>query len=334
MEAKEAARNALDCVLETVSGERVLVICDDEKLTIGTAFGEGALNLDAWTRLITLKTSESPRIEVPKQLVEVLSSKKPDVFVNLLRGRGDETPFRLKLIHLETREKRARLGHCPGVTLQMLTRGALALTTSEHRTMQESAGDLMKVLSGTSKIMVKSSFGTELTLSVQDRVFFTDTILDWAKMKWMNLPTGEVIVAPREDSLEGKLVCDSAVGGLGSLKHPVELIVKKGMVKTVHSDDKEELVKIKQFLQVDENAGIVGEFAFGINPKARLSENFLEAEKTLGTIHIAFGHNTDMPGGRNSSKTHTDFLMTNPVVTVVKQNGDEMTVLSDGKFRI
>ena len=27
-------------------------------------------------------------------------------------------------------------------------------------------------------------------------------------MKWMNLPTGEVIVAPQEDSLEGKLVFD------------------------------------------------------------------------------------------------------------------------------
>jgi leucyl aminopeptidase (aminopeptidase T) len=216
----------------------------------------------------------------------------------------------------------------------MLTDGALALTIDEHRTMQESAGDLMKALSGTSKIMVKSSLGTELSLNVQDRVFFTDTILDWTEMKWMNLPTGEVIVAPREDSLEGKLVCDSAVGGLDSLKHPVELTVEKGVVKTVHSDDKEALTKIKQFLQVDENAGTVGEFAFGINPKARLSENFLEAEKTQGTIHIAFGHNTDMPGGRNPSKTHTDFLMTNPIVTIVTRNGDEMKVLSDGKFRI
>ncbi|UCD96198.1 MAG: aminopeptidase [Candidatus Bathyarchaeota archaeon] len=334
MEATEAARNALDCVLETVSGERVLVICDDEKLAIGTAFGEGAVNLDAWIRLITLKTSEAPRSEVPRQLIEVLSSQKPDVYVNLLRGRGDETPFRLKLIHLETREKRARLGHCPGVTLRMLTHGALALTINEHRTMQESAGELMKVLNGTSKIMVKSALGTDLSLSVQDRVFFTDTILDWAKMKWMNLPTGEVIVAPREDSLEGKLVCDSAVGGLDSLKHPAELTVEKGVVKAVHSDDKEALTKINQFLQVDEDAGIVGEFAFGINPKARLSTNFLEAEKTLGTIHIAFGHNTDMPGGRNPSKTHTDFLMTNPIVTIVTRNGNDMTVLSDGKFRI
>ncbi len=334
MEAKEAARNALDCVLETVSGERVLIICDDEKLNVGTAFGEGALDLDVWTRLITLETSDKLRSKIPSQLVEVLSSQKPDVYVNLLRGRGDETPFRLKLIHLETKEKRARLGHCPGVTLRMLTKGALALTGKDHRRMQKFALDLIKALSGTSKMIITSSLGTELSFSVLDRPFFTDTVLDWEKMKWMNLPTGEVIVAPQEDSLEGKLVCDSAVGGLGSIEQPVELTVKNGVVKATHSHDERALMKIKQFLQVDESARIVGEFAFGINPMAGLSENFLEAEKTFGTIHIAFGHNTDMPGGKNSSQTHTDFLMTNPIVQVVKGNGDAITILSNGKFRI
>jgi leucyl aminopeptidase (aminopeptidase T) len=36
----------------------------------------------------------------------------------------------------------------------------------------------------------------------------------------VNLPTGEVVVAPFEDSLEGKLVCGMAIGGTGPInKH-------------------------------------------------------------------------------------------------------------------
>ncbi|MGW8289142.1 MAG: aminopeptidase, partial [Candidatus Bathyarchaeia archaeon] len=61
------------------------------------------------------------------------------------------------------------------------------------------------------------------TLSTKGRNFFTDTKLDWKTMKWMNLPTGEVIVAPVEDSLNGKLVCDMAIGGIGKLRQPVEV---------------------------------------------------------------------------------------------------------------
>lgn len=45
MRANEAAEHALSCVLEAVYGERVIVVSDDEKLDVGYAFSEGALNL-------------------------------------------------------------------------------------------------------------------------------------------------------------------------------------------------------------------------------------------------------------------------------------------------
>ncbi|MDI6691121.1 MAG: hypothetical protein QME50_04525 [Candidatus Bathyarchaeota archaeon] len=47
----------------------------------------------------------------------------------------------------------------------------------------------------------------------------------------------------------------------------------------------------------------MGEFAFGINKKARFVEEFLEAEKMFSTIHIAFGNNSDMPGEKTNPKT-------------------------------
>jgi aminopeptidase len=330
----EASRNAFECVFAAVAGERVVVVCDDAKVDVGRSFAEGALALGLWTRFLVLDTSGEFRKEVPRHLLEVLSGQKPDLYVNLLRGVGEEVPFRIKLIHLETRSGRVRLGHCPGVSSGMLTDGALALTAEEHRSMQGFAGRLMRELGQPVEVEVVSPLGTDVSFSVVGREFFTDTVVDWKTLRWMNLPTGEVIVAPVEDSLEGRLVCDVAVGGVGRLKSPVEVSAKKGEVVEVVSEDKEALKQVSSALGMDEWAKVVGEFAFGINPKAKSLEEFLEAEKILGTIHFAFGHNTDMPGGMNVSSNHMDFLVSRPTVKVTGKDGETKTVLRDGKFEI
>lgn len=333
MEAVTAAQNALESVLEASSGEKIVVICDEEKKEIGEAFEAGAVALGLSTRLVKLPKSKEVRKEVPEQLQMVLS-QKADIYINLLQGNREETPFRIKLIKLETGDHRARLGHCPGVTLDMLTEGALALTPQDHRNMQGHAEKLIQALEDVVALKICSSRGTSLTLSTENRKFFTDTKLDWQTMKWMNLPTGEVIVAPVEDSLNGKLVCDMAVGGIGKLRKPVEVTVKDGRVESVFSHDKEHLRRVKETFATDEWADVVGEFAFGINPKARFVDEFLEAEKMFGTVHVAFGANTDMPGGRNPSKNHMDLLISKPTVKATKQNGKTVTVLENGQFKV
>ena len=331
LEASKAARNALENVLEASKNERILIICDEQKKEVGNAFATGALTLDLWTKLVIIQKQKKPRTEIPKQLQKVLA-QKPDIYINLLQGHREETPFRIKLIIMETHNHKSRLGHCPGVTADMLTRGALALSPEEHKSMQNHAKKLMCALENTITVNISNPAGTNLTLCTQNRRFFTDTKLDWKTMKWMNLPTGEVIVAPVEDSLNGRLVCDMAIGGIGKLRKPVHVKTKKGKVEKVFSEDNELMQKIKATLQTDNWANVVGEFAFGINPKARFVYEFLEAEKILGTIHLAFGANMDMPGGKNKSKNHMDLLISEPTVNVTKKNGETATILEKGQF--
>ena len=334
METWEAAKNALECVLEAVQGESIVLVCDDEKREIGKAFADGALALALWTRLIMLKTSAETRREIPPQLMEVLTEQKPDVYVNLLRETREETPFRIKIIRLQRRDLRSRLGHCPGITLNMLTEGALALTPEEHKRMQSFADKLILALDLAVKVEINNPAGTSLSLGVEGREFFTDTKYDWRLRKWMNLPTGEVIVAPLENSLNGRLVCDMAIGGIGPIKTPLEVTAKHGKAQEVTCEDKEVLKKVKDTLNTDEWSNIVGEFAFGINPKAKLVPEFIEDEKILGTIHVAFGHNLDMPGGRNASENHIDLLISNPTVKVTRDNGSTTIVLEEGQFKV
>jgi leucyl aminopeptidase (aminopeptidase T) len=199
--------------------------------------------------------------------------------------------------------------------------------------MQAFATKLMKKLENTIKIEITNPAGTKLTFSVEDRAFFTDTKLDRETMKWMNLPTGEVIAAPVENSLEGALVCDMAIGGIGPLKTPFTITAKKGTVQATHTNDPIVKKRVDESLATDDMAKVVGEFAFGINPKARFVEEFLETEKIKGTIHIAFGDNLDYPSGKNNSANHMDFLINTPTVKTLNKNNDCSIILQDGVFQ-
>jgi len=141
-------------------------------------------------------------------------------------------------------------------------------------------------------------------------------------------------VAPVEDSLEGTLVCDMAVGGIGPLKEPVTLKVKAGKVDAAKSEEKDVLKRVQDTLHTDEMAKVVGEFAFGINPKARFVEEFLETEKIKGTIHIAFGDNLDFPSGKNNSANHMDFLISKPTVKAHMKNKLAVEILKEGVVQI
>jgi aminopeptidase len=332
MDAHEAARNALSCVLEAENGESMVVFCDDEKMQIGEAFVGGALDLGLQARLTPLKTGLGVfRKVIPKQVMDIL--KRPtDIYINLLRGVREEAPFRIELIKLETGERKTRLGHCPGVTMDMLTEGALALTAEGHRQMQAFARKLMRKLDHAVKIEITNPGGTDISLSVEGRSFFTDTIIDRETMKWMNLPTGEVLVAPVENSAEGELICDLAVGGIGPIETPVKLTVRNGKVQDSSSKDSQILKNVRDSLKTDAHSNIIGEFAFGINMKARFTEEFLEAEKLFGTIHIAFGNNSDFPGGQNPSKNHLDLLVSKPSVKAFNKDGSSIDVLVEGTF--
>jgi aminopeptidase len=330
MDPKVAARNALLCVLEARRGEKLTVIADEVMKPIGEAFSSAGLGLGMWTRLVMLPEDGSARTEIPRFLESIVVEGGSDIFVNLLRGRAEETPFRISLTRLEKR-RRTRLGHCPGITMDMLTKGALALTEEEYRELQGRADTLLALCEGATGVHITNPDGTDISFSVEGRTFFTDTKLNWETLKWMNLPVGEVIVGPVEYSAEGKLVCNTAIGGLGRIKHPLTLYVEGGQVRRITCKDERARRSVAKNQALDGWASRIGEFAFGLNMRARMMDEFLETEKMAGTIHIAFGNNSDYPGGRNVSKTHQDFLVSKPTVTL-RMGNEDREVLRDGRF--
>ncbi len=328
----EYSQNALTFVMEACSGEKLLVISDNEKKEIGQIFAYAGLEIGLYTRSISLGSEKKIfRTELSNFLKEVVVNSNSNIVINCLRGPFEETPFRIKLIHLITKDKDRRLAHGPGITLDMFTDGALALSIEDYQKINDSASRLMTATEGASEIIITSSRGTNLDMSIQGRSFFTD--INITNKKWGNLPVGEITVGPVENSLNGELVCDVAIGGIGPIDNPIIIKCVNGKATEVRTDDQNIQKKVRNTLQTDSMASIVGEMAIGINPKARVIEEFLETEKVLGTAHIAFGRNIDFPtGGNNNSANHMDFLIDEPTIYAVFPNKNEKKITSKGKI--
>jgi leucyl aminopeptidase (aminopeptidase T) len=322
MEMVENAKGALESTLKLREGENVLVVIDREHLTIGAAFHKAAEEIGAISEIFILPEGKRPLYDVPPYLSEMLEGR--DVLVNALASRSEETPFRVKLIKAGIAIG-ARIGHGPGITESMMTEGPMSI---DFGAVAQIGRSLMASFDKADEVHVTAPAGTDLRFSIGGRDFQTDMEIEAGHMG--NLPPGEIWCAPVEDSAEGIVVSDGSVGDLGAVPSPLSIRVGGGKITGLSCDDAGFLGKVKELTSVDEMASVIGEFGIGINPKARITGNLLEDEKAGRTAHIAFGNNETMPGGKNGSKTHRDFLFHRPTIEVRYADGLMKTVMKEG----
>lgn len=320
----ESARNALKVVLSVKEGERLLVVYDEEKRDIAESFKAGAERLGAITGMYLLPGGDRPLKEIPKTLEGMLNDY--DVFINTFKGLAEETPFRVKLLGMQTTGP-GRVGHAPGITREMMCDGPMDV---DFNTIAISASRLMEMFRGAISVHVTAPGGTDLTLDIKDRDFHYDVRIDKGEIG--NLPAGEIWCAPVEDGTNGVAVIDGSIGDVGPVDSPLRITIEGGRVRDIECEDGLFRTYILKLLALDDMADVIGELGIGLNPKARLSGNLLEEEKAGRTAHIAFGHNADMSGGRNTSVTHRDFLFHRPRMVARYADGSERTLLDDGEI--
>jgi aminopeptidase len=313
-------RDALKETMGIRKGETALVVHDGYARQVSLLTRE-ALELEGVkVETYCLPDSRRPLQEVPAELTRLIESLRPDMFFNQFEGFGEETPFRISLINVEEGTG-GRIGHSPDITVDMIE-GPL---TADFRAMKNVADRLKKRFRGVKTVRLVAPSGTDVTFGIAGRAFVDDITIRPGHMG--NLPAGEVWCAPVEDSMNGVIVCDGSIGDLGQVSEPLSIRVEKGRVIDLKSTDRLFVERVRRLISVDNEASLAGEFGIGLNPKARLTGLLLEDEKAYGTVHIAFGGNQDMPGGRNKSRTHRDFLIRGPSI-IVEETGEY--IMRDG----
>ena len=102
-----------------------MIVTDEHKRAIATAFERGGDELGAKVRTYVLPEAQRPLAEIPSELGPLLEHcKSGGVIINAFEGNSAETPFRIKLIKQEI-STNSRVGHAPGITDSMMTDGPM-----------------------------------------------------------------------------------------------------------------------------------------------------------------------------------------------------------------
>ncbi len=315
-------KRTLSAIMDINAGERALIVHDEYAAEMADIIEKALKQSNILTASYKIPENLRPLKNVPACLETKIQELKPDLCFNLLKGIGEETPFRISLFKMETKTG-AKVGHSPDITIDMLANPMSA----DFSQIQQKAKKLISRFKNTESLKVSTSKGTSINLSIKGRSWESDVEIKKGKMG--NLPAGEIWIAPVEESVSGTVVVDGSIGDIGHVKRDLVIKVSEGKITSIESKDTSMLKRVKQLLKVDENAKLAGEFGIGINPGARITGVLLEDEKADRTAHIAFGYNIEM-GGKNDSLTHRDFLFKNPTITAIDSRGKEMIVIKEG----
>jgi hypothetical protein len=228
-----------------------------------------------------------------------------------------------------------------GMTLEMFQSGAVTENLKEMAIRQYYVA--VNVFGKDAKTCrVTSKYGTDLTYSVENRIyvpkfpsddFVPYKISDATKSHIRRIrflyPSGELNVAPVEGSGNGKLVIDLCMHHLDRLANPIELTVKDGRIVAI--DGGPDAFTLRNYLEQygDENAYVCpAEASVGINSKALIRGIQREDKNILGAMHFGIGTNIDV-GGSIMSKIHMDGVVLEPTLYV-----DGKKRIENGKFLV
>jgi len=190
--------------------------------------------------------------------------------------------------------------------------------------------EIASLLTDSVSARVTCPLGTDLRFSLDGREGLADTGKICSPGDFGNLPAGEAFVAPVEGTAEGVFVTRYAPDR--ELKSPVKFIVESGRVREALGED-DFSTFINSLIHKERNADNVAEFGVGTNERAKVKTNILEAEKILGTCHIALGDNSSF-GGKVKANLHMDLLIERPTVILELKNGRDFVLMEDGDLKV
>ena len=179
-------------------------------------------------------------------------------------------------------------------------------------------------------VVLATPAGTKLTFSIAGRRAEGDDGLLASPGSFGNLPAGEVYLAPLEGTAEGVMVIEYAP--TRKLSSPLSLKIVSGEVVAIDGDDPHRHWLEGKFAECAKNRNIA-ELGIGTNDRATRPDNVLEAEKILGTVHIALGDNSGF-GGIVSTPFHEDYVLYQPSLAVVTREGNKLLILDNGKLLV
>ena len=193
----------------------------------------------------------------------------------------------------------------------------------DYNKMSKAMDPLKALMEKTDKVHLKGP-GTDLTFSIKG---IGAMKCDGEK----NIPDGEIYTAPVRDSVNGVITYNTPSMVQGFKYENVSLTFENGKIVNATANDTD---RINHYLDTDEGARYIGEFAIGVNPNINNAIcDILFDEKIAGSIHFTPGNSYDDVGNGNVSAIHWDLVL---IQTPEYGGGeiwfDDVLIRKDGRF--
>ncbi len=260
-------------------------------------------------------------LEQARGIVAANRESVADIVIALSNNSTSHTNFRRLACH-----GGARFASLPHFDPEMF---GTSMTVDWHL-LASRTGRLVKAVNRAEWVNVECPNGTSMHICKKGRQAEGDDGLLTADGAFGNLPAGEAYLAPLEGESHGRMVIEW--GPTAKLQNPLILTIAGGIVTSIDGDD-----PLRQRLEARfaDNAHCrnLAELGIGTNDKASRPDNVLEAEKILGTIHLALGDNTGF-GGRTAAPFHEDYVFYQPTVTLIMEDGTEEVIIDNGALKV
>jgi len=311
---------AIDNVYENCIGlqpnEKVLIVSDDGLVGTALPFWNNGFERSKEAFLILMKQRELSGEEPPDEVSDIMS--KSDVCLLITSKSLSHTNASRNAV-----KNGARIASMPGITEDIIRR----TLNADYIKVRERTEAVAKLLVDAKHVKITNGDGTILTFSVEGRRFGADTGIIRQPGTFANLPAGEVCTAPVEGTANGILIVDGTTPRPTVLDKPMTLEFEDGyLVRLEGGSAAGDINEILNRFGLNERN--IAELGIGTNEKATIIPNILEAEKVMGTFHIAIGDNKGM-GGNIEAKIHFDF-----VVRGAKLEIDDKIIVDNGKLLI
>jgi leucyl aminopeptidase (aminopeptidase T) len=289
------------------------------KLWLAT-FGRQALTeLDAGGLLARLLSKSADSADVERAREIVLAHRADAVTVIIALSNNSTSHTRYRALACSTGCRFASLPHFdPDMFFSSMTVDWQALADRTAR--------LVAAVNRAEWIHVTTPNGTDMHICKQGRYAKGDDGLLTAAGSFGNLPAGEAYLAPLEGQSHGVMVVEW--GPTRKLDEPLRIQIEGGIVVGLEGTDRHRL-RLEELFAANNACRNLAELGIGTNDKASRPDNVLEAEKILGTIHLALGDNTGF-GGTVSAPFHEDYVFYHPTLTAIMADSSRCIIIDDG----
>lgn len=280
--------------------ESVLVLADKNKMDVAAVLFEAAKQFSSAVDCIAFKGMTENAQEPSEEMIQEMMRHNISLLVtsySLSHTRGRH----------RASDTGVRIASLPGITIEMMER----TLSADYDQIAVRSDKIAELLSNKKEIILTSLAGTTLSFSAQGRLAIADTGKLDQLGSFGNLPAGEAFLAPVEGTTQGTLVIDGSLAGI-TPDMPITIEIVNGKAIKISGGKAAEKFEAAM-REVGEKAFVVAELGVGTNEKARVQSDILEAEKALGTCHVAFGDNASF-GGTNDVQFHSDGLVLKPTL--------------------